>query len=203
MTSKKQSEKEGALNGLSVNTLTLSQDGELEIEFDLPSQQTTDHYYTRTTGTRTLDVYDDPELEAACRNLFSVLKRKMEVPDAEKAAVDCESCATSSCCRKYNVLLRDSDIDRLSEHLEIARDDVIARYTDKAVDWAGDFERQLRADEDPDSIIEDEDEKCVFLLPNDQGIWRCSIYEARPQICRDFDMKSCSDFVSIEDVTRV
>ena len=46
-----------ALNGLSVHSLTLSQDGSLEVEFDLPREQTTPQWYTYARGSRTLDVY--------------------------------------------------------------------------------------------------------------------------------------------------
>ena len=52
-----------ALNGLSIHTLELSQDGTLEVEFDLPQEQTTAQRHSCLRGSRTLDVYDDDEDE--------------------------------------------------------------------------------------------------------------------------------------------
>ena len=75
------------------------------------------------------------------------------------------------------------------------RQDLVEKFTVKAVDWCGDFERQLACDDDDEG-----EEKCVFLKEDDEGRWRCSVYEHRPQICRDADMKSCNDFVPIEDL---
>lgn len=184
-----------ALNGLSIHNLSLAQDGTLDVEFDLPEEQTTAKYYTYRRGSRSFDVYDDQELEEACRRLFQVLRARVMEDDEETAAVHCDRCRTSACCRKYNVLLRDSDIERLASHLKMPVPTFRKRYTRPAVDWCGDFARQLACDDDPEG-----EEKCVFLGQDAEGRWRCTVYEHRPQICRDFDMKACDDFVSIDEL---
>ncbi|MCZ6793603.1 MAG: YkgJ family cysteine cluster protein [Planctomycetota bacterium] len=184
------------LNGLSLESLTLSQDGDVEVEFALPQDQTTAQWYTELRASRNLDVYEDPELEAACRHLFQLVRERLREPDPERLELHCDRCSTSDCCRKYNVLLRDEDIERLAPAIDLTAEEFTRRYTDPAVDWCGDFKRQLRADED-----EDGEEKCVFLKKDQLGRWRCSVYEHRPRICRDFDMNTCDDFVALEDVT--
>lgn len=191
------------LNGLSVHTLTLNQDGDLEVQFDLPVEQTSFHYYQQLRGSRTLNVYDDPELKAACKSLFDIVRARLENPDPERTKVHCDRCATSACCRKYNALITDEDIDRLATALGISASAFRKSYTTLAVDWSEDFTAQLACDQD-----ESGEEKCVFLKRSEGGQFRCSVYESRPRICRDFDMRSCSDFeelksfVPLESLTR-
>lgn len=177
------------LNGLSVQHLKLNQDGDLEVEFDLPYPQTTAKFQSQLRGTRSFDVYEDPELEEACRRLFEVVRRRVMQDDPKRLEAHCDRCATSACCRRYNVLTTSEDIDRLAGHLGLAREAFKERFTAKAVDWSHDFERQLVCDNDDDG-----EEKCVFLRRDGNGQYRCSVYEHRPQICRDFDMARCDDF---------
>lgn len=184
-----------ALNGLSVHSLSLDQEGNLEIEFDLPCEQTAPQWYTHRRGSRTLDVYEDEELQEACRRLFKLVRKRILKPDPERLKVHCDNCKTSSCCRKYNVLLREADIERLAEGLGTTPAALRRRYTVPAVDWCGDFARQLATDHD-----EDGEEKCVFLRRAANGLWRCSVYSHRPKICRDFDMESCDDFVAVDEI---
>ena len=40
----------------------------------------------------------------------------------------------------------------------------------------------------------------AFLKETAEGSMRCSVYRHRPQICRDFDEKTCDDFVPLEEV---
>jgi len=176
--------------------MSLNQEGELEVEFDLPQDQTTPKWYTSRQGSRSFDVYEDKELEDACRRVFQVVRKRVMEPDEDVLAVHCDNCETSDCCRKYNVLLRETDVERLSKSLGMSPADFESEYTDVAVDWCGDFARQLACDEDDEG-----EEKCVFLKEDAEGRWRCSVYEHRPQICRDYDMKTCDDFVAIEDIT--
>ncbi|MBN1443352.1 MAG: YkgJ family cysteine cluster protein [Planctomycetes bacterium] len=184
-----------ALNGLSIHSMSISQDGSLEVEFDLPQEQTTSCWYTYRRGSRTFDVYEDEDLQEACRQLFQLVRRRVMRPEPEREEIHCDRCRDSACCRKYNVLLRDADVERLARHLEMPEALFRKKFTTSAVDWCGDYSRQLTCDTDADG-----EEKCVFLKQDEQGLWRCSVYEQRPQICRDFDMLACDDFVALEDV---
>jgi Fe-S-cluster containining protein len=186
-------EKAFALNGLSVHSLRLNQDGELQVQFDLPGEQTTSRWHTQVRGVRTLNVYDDPELKEACKRLFQVVRRRVMEPDPERVKVHCDRCATSACCRNYNVLVTEEDLERLARRFGLPAADFRAKYTNEAVDWSDDYEAQLACDRDSKG-----EEKCVFLKPAEGGQYRCSVYEDRPRICRDFDMNCCDDFVPLE-----
>jgi Fe-S-cluster containining protein len=183
------------LNGVSLHSLTVDQEGNLEVEFELPCERTSAHWETDTRASRTFDIYEDKELQDACRHLFKLVRKRVMKPDPERLRVHCDSCATADCCRKYNVLLRESDIERLARGLGITPARLRQRHTVPAVDWSGDHARQLAADRD-----ENGDEKCVFLKQAADGSWRCSVYEHRPEICRNFDMRTCDDFVALEEV---
>lgn len=81
--------------------------------------------------------------------------------------VDCTACA--NCCRHSVVALNHEDIERIARHLGAAAEEITALYT--VGDADGPALRTLRSSE----------EGCVFLAAN-----HCSIYDARPQTCRDF-----------------
>lgn len=75
--------------------------------------------------------------------------------------IDCTKCG--NCCREISPVLREEDIKRISEMLKISRDEFIKEYT--------------KTDED-DIIF---NLPCPFLKEN-----KCSVYEARPDDCRNF-----------------
>jgi Fe-S-cluster containining protein len=185
-----------ALNGYSIRSLSVDNAGQLEVEFDLPQEQENDQWYTYRRGSRTFDIYEDEELEQACRELYELVRRRMQEPDPKRLAVHCDRCKTAACCRSYNVLVTDEDLERLARGLEMPLERLKMEYLVPAIDWCADFELQLASDED-----ENGEEKCVFLVRDHAaGLWRCSVYEHRPEACRRFDMKTCDDFVPIEDV---
>jgi Fe-S-cluster containining protein len=183
-----------ALNGLSVDQISINQDGELKVLFDLPVVQSTSQYQEQLQGVRTFDVYQDPELKRICRDLFRALRERVKLPDPARVAVSCDRCQSSDCCRNYNVLVTESDVERLRSALLMPAAEFKERYLRPAVDWCGDYPWQLAVDRDARG------EKCVFLKEAAGGQMRCSIYEHRPRICRDFDEKTCDDFVPLEEV---
>ena len=65
------------LNGLSVDQISINQDGELKVLFDLPVAQTTAQYHQQLQGVRTFDVYQDPELQRLCRDLFRAIRSRV------------------------------------------------------------------------------------------------------------------------------
>lgn len=183
-----------ALNGLSVDQVSINQDGELKVTFDLPVVQTTPRYHQQLQGVRTFDVYQDRELARLCRDLFRAIRERVRRPDPERVKVSCERCKTSDCCRSYNVLVTEEDVDRLREGLGLEREEFARRYLRPAVDWCEDYLHQLACDEDARG------EKCIFLKETPGGQMRCSVYHDRPQICRDFDERACDDFVPLDEV---
>ena len=78
---------------------------------------------------------------------------------------DCLACG-ACCLHAGGVLLLDDDVARLAAHFELSGDDVRMRYTSD-----GEHLRTKGRD----------DPACVFLDGK-----RCTVYEARPQVCRDY-----------------
>jgi Fe-S-cluster containining protein len=180
------------LTSVTLSDLELNQEGKLTITFDIPTRQQSTHYEITKSGSRILDVYDHKELLDLSKKLFKAAKKIMLAQaDPDLESVDCNKCKEATCCRDYNVLLSDEDIERLRE--KTPRHVFLKEYTDPGIDWAGEYESQLKCDED------EVGEKCIFLKRDHLGQMRCSIYESRPQICRDFDMSVCSDFDSVEE----
>lgn len=77
--------------------------------------------------------------------------------------VDCTVCG--NCCRIYEIELLDTDIDKLSQFLNITIGEFIEKYT-----MPGN-ETKIAFNTRP----------CQFLCDN-----KCSVYEARPQVCREY-----------------
>lgn len=182
------------LNGVSVDSITINQDGDLTVTFDLPVDQSTKRYEVELQGSRTLDLYEHEDLQKLCRDVFRLVRKKMEEPDDERVEINCDQCKTSECCRKYNVLVTTSDVERLCKGLKMSEAELRRKHLTEAVDWCEDYNYQLLCDED------EYGEKCKFLKEQPNGQFRCSIYEHRPQICRSFDMNTCNDFVPLEEV---
>jgi Fe-S-cluster containining protein len=104
------------------------------------------------------------------------LKNELAVPDAELDAsvrgitdavwsqIECTSCA--HCCKRLQIVVDDRDIRRLADRLKMAVGAFKARYVAVAADKVKHFVSS----------------PCPFL--GDDGF--CTVYEDRPQACRDF-----------------
>lgn len=180
-----------AFNGVSVNKIEIEQNGDVHVTFDLPTPNQNHHYRIDVQGKRSFDLYEDPELRDAAQALFKLLRARIDQVDPERAVIDCMKCKESNCCREYDVFVTDKDVDRLAEHLGIEREVVERDMLTAHVDWTGDFRFHLAQNED------EQGGKCVFLARDDKsGAMRCSVYEGRPQLCRDFDHHDCTLFDS-------
>lgn len=93
-------------------------------------------------------------------------RRFRRIAEEFEAEADCQSCA--NCCRKSTVRLTERDLERLEKALRLKRDRVISDYT-------------LPSGEEGLILRRDDERGCVFLDGN-----FCLIYEARPDICRDY-----------------
>lgn len=175
-------------NGVSVNKIEIEQNGDLHVTFDLPTPTHTTHFRTDVQGKRSFDLYEDPVLRDAAAALFQLLRERINQPDPDRAGIDCMKCTESTCCREYDVFVANSDIERIATHLKISREEVERDRLTPLLDWTGDFAFHLAQDED------EEGKKCTFLKRDAGGSMRCSIYEARPQLCRDFDHQDCTLF---------
>jgi uncharacterized protein len=95
----------------------------------------------------------------------------------EKVAFyDCEKCPAFCCSFYPRVLVGDDDVTRLAKHYNLTFEEAEKRFT-KIVDG----ERLLRRRKD--HLL---NETCKFLDPKTRG---CTIYHARPEVCRIFPDK--------------
>ena len=98
----------------------------------------------------------------------------------KKVLYDCEKCP-AFCCGVYGrVSVEDADVERMAAHYEISFAAAEKRFT-KIVD----IERIMRRRKD--DLL---GETCKFLDKKTRG---CTIYEARPEVCRIFpDRRRCA-----------
>ncbi len=78
--------------------------------------------------------------------------------------IDCLTCA--NCCKTTGPLFTQKDIERLSSHFRVRPAEFITRY--------------LRVDEDNDYVLQSV--PCPFLGADNY----CSVYEQRPNACREY-----------------
>ncbi|MEL7019464.1 MAG: YkgJ family cysteine cluster protein, partial [Pseudomonadota bacterium] len=106
-----------------------------------------------------------------------------------KNKYDCLKCV-AYCCSYTHIPTNKTDIKRLAKHFELTEDQAKRRYTKKGDE---DTPRVLRHTEDEHFVT-----SCMFL---DKNTRNCTIYEARPKICREFPTQNrCGyyDFLMFE-----
>ena len=102
-----------------------------------------------------------------------------EVHDDVFQEIDCLSCA--NCCRTTSPIIRDKDIDRMAQHLQVRPANLVNQH--------------LHLDDDGDYVFKGA--PCPFLgLDN-----YCSIYEARPKACREYPHTNRKNFHQILNLT--
>jgi hypothetical protein len=77
--------------------------------------------------------------------------------------IDCTKCA--NCCKELKPILGELDIERISKHLGMTKEDFILKYSVK------NDEKEFELNQMP----------CIFLVDN-----KCQIYEMRPKNCREY-----------------
>lgn len=88
--------------------------------------------------------------------------------------VDCTRCA--NCCKTMPVKLDQADIDRIAKHLNMTVEKFVEAY--------------LKSD-DEDGLLYIRQQPCPFLGSDD----RCSIYDVRPTVCREYPHTDKEGFV--------
>lgn len=92
---------------------------------------------------------------------------------------DCEKCPAFCCSVYERVAVTPSDLTRLAQHFDVSEEEAKKRFTKMWND-----ERILRRKKD--AVLET---ACRFLDSKTRG---CTIYEARPDACREFpNQKRC------------
>jgi len=101
-----------------------------------------------------------------------------EVHEEVFEKTDCLSCA--NCCKTTSPIFYNRDIERLAKHFKIKPGDFIERY--------------LKIDEDKDYVLRQA--PCPFLGADNY----CSVYENRPNACREYphtDRKRISQLLDL------
>ena len=102
------------------------------------------------------------------------MKKSKPFPVPVRVSFSCKKCP-AYCCTYEEIPVKVRDIARLARHFGIDEAQVEARYT--RLDSSG-AKRVLRVRKDTIFKL-----ACVFL---DRETRRCTVYEERPAICRDF-----------------
>ncbi len=111
--------------------------------------------------------------------------------DSQRPQYDCSKCP-GYCCSYPRIEVSDADLRRLAKHFSLTVEQAESRFTRV---WRSDegFERVLRHQKD--SIY---GTICRFF---DTDARRCTIYKARPGVCREYpDRVKCGyyDFLKFE-----
>lgn len=102
-----------------------------------------------------------------------------ELHDEVFEEIDCLACA--NCCKTTSPIFYNRDIERLSKHFRIKPGEFIDKY--------------LRIDEDKDYVLRQA--PCPFLGSDNY----CSVYEDRPNACREYPHTDRKRMDQILDLT--
>tara|TARA_B100001093_G_C26856295_1_gene1027549 strand:+ start:2469 stop:2963 length:495 start_codon:yes stop_codon:yes gene_type:complete len=102
-----------------------------------------------------------------------------EIHDAVFEKTDCLDCA--NCCKTTGPLFNSKDIDQISKHLSLTPHQFVNEY--------------LKKDEDGDWVLQTL--PCFFLDKDN----KCTIYEHRPQACREYPHTDRIKNYEIKDLT--
>jgi uncharacterized protein len=126
--------------------------------------------------------------EPANRKLFQKLKKQRPADldhvmrvlhEEEFAGTDCLTCA--NCCKTTSPIFYQKDIERLARHFRINPSKFIEQY--------------LHIDEDKDFVLNFS--PCIFLGADNY----CSVYDSRPNACREYPHTDRKRFHQILDLT--
>lgn len=126
--------------------------------------------------------------KAAYRKLFSLLRKRRSSKDDQLAGsihdevfsnINCLDCA--NCCKTHSSLFIEKDIERISKHLHLKEADFVSQY--------------LVVDEDGDWVFHIT--PCPFLEADN----KCSIYDVRPNACREYPHTNRKKLYQIEEIT--
>jgi Fe-S-cluster containining protein len=100
------------------------------------------------------------------------------------------------CCRQYVVEIHPSDMQRLSQHLQLPLQEFIQRYTSPARFGWNLRDRVLNKQSVPTYskklleltlVGEHGDQQCVFLERRQDGLFYCQVHSHKPQVCRGYE----------------
>ncbi|MEL7047487.1 MAG: YkgJ family cysteine cluster protein [Pseudomonadota bacterium] len=105
---------------------------------------------------------------------------------------DCLNCP-GYCCSYPLITLKKRDVERLAKHFDLSFDDAKSKFTEEA--HGEKYAMRRKKDEHFGKI-------CQFFDTEER---RCTIYKARPKVCRQYpNTKNCGyyDFLSAERLSQ-
>jgi Fe-S-cluster containining protein len=112
-----------------------------------------------------------------------------------KVDYDCSKCP-GYCCSYPRIVVSDQDIKRLAKHFGLAEDKAKTRFTRSYVFKSDEPKENIK-----ERILKHKKDRiyatiCRFF---DQDLRRCTVYEARPDVCRQFpDGKKCGYYTFLK-----
>jgi Fe-S-cluster containining protein len=164
-------------------------DEELEVTATGPDQSTP-FASGNMSYSQSFDLEDHPDLRKAVSKLIDALHIALAEPDEDYDPNRCDRCVKADCCCFPRIHLTETERIRILDHLGLE-------------DSEANCKKYFRPDEDLGgfykSIFRQVDGHCVFLKKTGK-LMRCSIYEVRPQVCRDFDAGYCEEASKLLDL---
>jgi Fe-S-cluster containining protein len=170
-------------------------DNELTVE-SYPPTQAYEHMEFEQTLSRVFDLEDEDytDVRRAVEDLVSAVQAAMVEPNPDYMPDRCDRCYHSDCCHMGRIHLSEEERMRILAYLgEPDTEEVYDRYFEADDDLAGYYKTMFKHVK-PDEPKDDEDTQCVFLRKRENGHMGCSIYEARPKVCRDYGAAYCDEF---------
>ena len=114
----------------------------------------------------------------------------MESIETQRSYYNCSKCPAYCCSIYERVQVNKRDLKRLAKHFNVDVQTALDRFTTNY-----DGERILRRKADP--IF---GKACKFLNPETR---KCTIYDARPEVCRDFPARARCAYYDLLQFERV
>lgn len=129
-------------------------------------------------------VEHEDELKTFIKRVIKKKPKKLDAifQDAHERAfdkIDCMECG--NCCKTTSPIFRDIDVKRISKKMKCSTRDFENNY--------------LKRDEDGDLVLKSS--PCVFLGDDNA----CSIYDMRPQACREYPHTDRKKVVQVMNLT--
>lgn len=164
-------------------------ESELTLESCLPAESLALASVERNL-TRTFDLDDEryATLREAVDYLVDACQEAMAMPDVEYEPDRCDRCVKSDCCSIERIHVSEEERVRILAFIgEPDTPESYHKYFEEDDDVGGFYKTILRHTKG----------SCCFLKPMANGLLGCSIYPARPQVCRDFDAAYCDEYTEL------
>ncbi len=168
-----------------LNSLSIDLDDE-EISLEANQPETAFPFGTSSVNySRSFDLGDHPALRDAVKNLVHEVHQALFKVASDYDPKRCDRCVKSDCCSIDRIHLTDDERIRILEHIgEKNTKAASAKYFEPDDDLGNYYKH----------IMRHVNGACTFLKPiGPGGMMRCSIYDVRPNVCREYDPGYCTE----------